>query len=114
MQVLAEVGHRAAVAQVDADGTLGARVGVAAQRALDPGALGGDERLDVAQRHAARDDDLHPIGVDDDARVTGAIGAPDAVFELVQGDLELFHGDADDTNGVRRSGRARAHVRPIS
>jgi hypothetical protein len=51
----------------------------APQRALDPGPLLLDERLHLAQRESPRDHHLHTPGVDQDARVAGALGTADAV-----------------------------------
>jgi hypothetical protein len=51
------------------------RLGLAhpAQGALDPGALGLDERLDLAQRVARRHNDLHALGPDEDPGVARAL-----------------------------------------
>ena len=95
VELLAQVRHLAAVAQVDADRAVERGILVAAKRPLDPGLLLADERLDVAERHAARHDDLDPIGVDDDARVAGAVRAADSVLHLA----------LQDMGRVRRSGQ---------
>ena len=74
LEALAEVGHESAVGQVG-DGVLA----VSREGPLDPVLLLGDERLHVAQRHPARDDDLDPVSVDDDPRASRAVRAPDSV-----------------------------------
>src|SRR4051794_13249146 len=61
------------------------------ERPLDPGALLLHERLDVLERHPLRDHDLHPVGIHDDPRVAGAVGAADGVRDAVLG---LGHGRA--------------------
>jgi hypothetical protein len=92
VELLAQVGDLAAVAQVDAHGPVERGVLVAAQCPLDPGLLLAHERLDVAERHPPRHDDLDAVGVDDDARVAGAVGAADPVV----------HRTAEFTRRVRR------------
>src|SRR3954453_1574361 len=59
------------------------------QRPLDPRALLLHERLDVLQRHPPGADHLDAVGVHDDARLAGAIGAADGVGDAVLG---LGHG----------------------
>ena len=79
--LLAEVRHDAAV--LESHGRRRSRRFETAQRALDPATLLGDERLGVAQGHAARQDDLDlTFGGDDDPGMPGAPRAPDAIVDL--------------------------------
>jgi hypothetical protein len=68
VEPVAQIGHVATIAQ-QGRRQLGLGVAHAPQRALDPGALLLDERLDVAQREAPRHHHLDPVAVDQDAGV---------------------------------------------
>jgi hypothetical protein len=78
MQAPAQVGDVPAVLE-PGPRELGVGLAHPPQRALDPGPLLLDERLDLVHRKAARHDHLDAIAVDEDARVARPLRAPDAI-----------------------------------